>query len=77
MDDARSLGALHAVSIDMGHNIVSDDLFSFLRNLVVDVLSCSASARAIQSFLQVLNFISGEKMYFISLSAYLDESGDS
>ena len=44
---------------------------------VADLASISASARAIQSFLQVRNFISGEKIYFISLLAYLADKGDS
>ena len=37
--------------------------------------SFSVSARAIHSFLQVRNFLSGEKIYCISLLAYRSESG--
>ena len=37
--------------------------------------SISVSARAIHSFRQVRNFISGENRYFISLSAYRADRG--
>ena len=51
--------------------------FQLLNLLVRDVQSqlFSVSASAIQSLLQVLNFMSGEKTYCISLLAYRSESG--
>ena len=38
MDDARRLGALLAVGIDVAHHVVADHLFPLLGHLVVDVL---------------------------------------
>ena len=41
VDNSLCLRALNAVSIDMGHNVVSDELFSLGRNVIVDILGMS------------------------------------
>ena len=64
MDDAFCFRALYAIRIYVRHNIMTHLTFTFLGNLIINV-----TASAIQSFLQVRNFISGEKMYCISLLA--------
>ena len=38
MDNSLCFRALNTVSIDMGHNVVTDELFSLGRNIIVDVL---------------------------------------
>ena len=72
MNDAFCLGALNAVSENMGHDVVADNGFSWV---ISSPNSFSASARAIQSFRQVLNFISGEKRYFIFRLGYRSDKG--
>ena len=38
MDDALGLGALDAVGVDVAHDVVTDQPFPFLGDLVVDVV---------------------------------------
>ena len=38
VDDSFCLRALYAICIYMGHDIVADDLFPFLRHFIIDIL---------------------------------------
>ena len=38
MDDPLCLRTLHTVCIDMGHNVMTDDLFALFRHIVIDIV---------------------------------------
>ena len=41
MNDALCLGTLNAVSINMAHNIMSDQFFALLSNIIIDIVLVS------------------------------------
>ncbi len=38
MNDALCVGALYAVGVNMGHDVVAHELFSLLRDFIVDIV---------------------------------------